>query len=93
MGSPPSDSLGPARPTPGYAAYGRDYVPPAPEPDVRRQPIVRHLVLFAATLLMTTYVGTAHYYGFRSDFGDAVRSKVVRLGAATVGPALSSPIF
>ena len=72
MGSPPSDSLGPARPTPGYAAYGRDYVPPAPEPDVRRQPIVRHLVLFAATLLMTTYVGTAHYYGFRSDFGDAV---------------------
>jgi len=71
MGSSSSDPLG-ARPTPGYAALHRDYVPPAPEPDVRRQPIVRHLVLFAATLLMTTFVGTAHYYGFRADFGDAV---------------------
>jgi membrane-associated protease RseP (regulator of RpoE activity) len=70
MGSPSSDSLGPARPTPGYAALDRDYVPPALEPDVRPQPIVRHLVLFAATLLMTTFVGTAHYYGFRADFGD-----------------------
>lgn len=29
----------------------------------------------------------------RADFGDAVRSQVVRLGAATVGPALSPPIF
>jgi membrane-associated protease RseP (regulator of RpoE activity) len=74
MGSPSSDPLGPARPTPGYAALDRDYVPPAPEPDVRRQPIVRHLVLFAATLLMTTFVGTAHYYGFRADFGDQVPS-------------------
>jgi len=72
MGSPSSDPLGPARPTPGYAALDRDYVPPAPEPDARRQPIVRHLVLFAATLLMTTFVGTAHYYGFTADFGDQV---------------------
>ena len=71
MGSPSSDPHG-ARPTPGYAALDRDYVPPAPEPDVRRQPIVRHLVLFAATLLMTTFVGTAHYYGFKAEFGDQV---------------------
>jgi membrane-associated protease RseP (regulator of RpoE activity) len=70
MGSSPSDPLGPARPTPGYAAHDRDYVPPAPEPDVRRQPIVRHLLLFAATLVVTTLVGTAHYYGFQADFGD-----------------------
>ena len=72
MGSPSSDLSGPARPTPGYAALDRDYVPPAFEPDVRRQPIVRHLVLFAATLLMTTFVGTAHYYGFQADFSDQV---------------------
>ena len=64
MGSPPSDLSGPSRPTPGYAALERDYVPPAPEPDVRRQPIVRHLVLFVATLLMTTVVGAEHYAGF-----------------------------
>ena len=64
MGSPSSDPLGPARPTPGYAAFDRDYVPPAPEPDVRRQPIVRHLVLFAATLVSTTAVGANHYAGF-----------------------------
>ena len=70
MGSPPSDPLGPVRPTPGYAAYQRDYVPPAPEPDIRRQPIVRHLLLFAATLVVTTLVGTAHYYGFQADFSD-----------------------
>ena len=68
MGSPSSDPLGPARPTPGYAAYDRDYVPPPPEPDVRRQPIVRHLLLFAATLLVTTLVGAGHYYGFQADF-------------------------
>ena len=70
MGSFPSDPLGPARPTPGYAAYDRDYVPPAPEPDVRRQPIVRHLLLFAATLIVTTLVGAGHYYGFQADFAD-----------------------
>lgn len=65
MGSPSSDDLsGPARPTPGYAALNRDYKPPALEPDVRRQPIVRHLVLFVATLLMTTVVGAQHYAGF-----------------------------
>ena len=64
MGSPSSDPLGPARPTPGYAALERDYVPPALEPDVRRQPIVRHLVLFAATLVSTTLVGANHYAGF-----------------------------
>src|ERR1044071_10392918 len=64
MGSPSSDPLGPARPTPGYAAFDRDYVPPAPEPDVRRQPIVRHLVLFAATLVSTTLVGANHYASF-----------------------------
>jgi membrane-associated protease RseP (regulator of RpoE activity) len=70
MGSSTSDPLGPARPTPGYAAYGRDYVPPSPEPDVRRQPIVRHLLLFVATVLTTTLVGADHYYGFQSDFSD-----------------------
>ena len=65
MGSPSSDDLfGPARPTPGYAALNRDYVPPALEPDVRRQPIVRHLVLFVATVLMTTVIGAQHYAGF-----------------------------
>jgi membrane-associated protease RseP (regulator of RpoE activity) len=66
MGSPSSDPLGPARPTPGYAAQQRDYVPPAPEPDVRRPSIVRHLVLFAATVLTTTLVGVDHYYGFQA---------------------------
>src|SRR5262245_22933945 len=64
MGSPSSAPLGPARPTPGYAAFDRDYVPPPPDPDVRRQPIVRHLVLFAATLVSTTAVGAQHYAGF-----------------------------
>jgi hypothetical protein len=64
MGFPSSDPSGPARPTPGYAALQRDYVPPPPEPDVRRQPIVRHLVLFAATLLATTVTGIDHYVGF-----------------------------
>jgi membrane-associated protease RseP (regulator of RpoE activity) len=70
MGTPSSAPLGPARPTPGYAAHDRDYVPPPPEPDVRRQPIVRHLLLFAATLLVTTIVGAGHYYGFQADFSD-----------------------
>jgi membrane-associated protease RseP (regulator of RpoE activity) len=64
MGSPSSDPLGPARPTPGYAALDRDYVPPAPEPDVRRHPIVRHLVLFAATVVMTTVAGAGYYLNF-----------------------------
>jgi membrane-associated protease RseP (regulator of RpoE activity) len=64
MGSPPSDPLGPARPTPGYAAQHRDYMPPAPDPDVRPQPIVRHLVLFAATLVSTTFWGIGYYLGF-----------------------------
>ena len=64
MGSPPSDPLGPARPTPGYAAQHRDYVPPASDPDVRPQPIVRHLVLFAATLVSTTFWGIGYYVGF-----------------------------
>jgi len=64
MGSPPSDPLGPARPTPGYAALDRDYVPPALDPDVRRPPIVRHLVLFAATLVSTTFWGVGYYLGF-----------------------------
>jgi membrane-associated protease RseP (regulator of RpoE activity) len=64
MGSPSSDLPGPARPTPGYAALERDYVPPALDPDVRPQPIVRHLVLFAATLAMTTFMGAQHYLGF-----------------------------
>jgi membrane-associated protease RseP (regulator of RpoE activity) len=80
MGSPSSDFPDPIRPTPGYAAFARDYVPPAPEPEVRRQPIVRHLVLFAATLLMTTFVGTAHYYGFQADFS----AEVPRLSGWTV---------
>ena len=45
--------LGPpdtGRPTPGYAALDRDYVPPPPEPAARRHPIVRHLVLFLLTV-------------------------------------------
>jgi membrane-associated protease RseP (regulator of RpoE activity) len=67
MGSPSSDSLGPARPTPGYAALHRDYVPPAPEPDVRRQPIVRHLVLFLATVVTTTATGAFHYANFSGE--------------------------
>ena len=66
------DSLGPARPTPGYAAFDRDYVPPTPEPDIRRQPIVRHLVLFAATLASTTLIGTEHYYVFVAGTTGAV---------------------
>ena len=64
MGSASSAPLGPARPTPGYAAQHRDYVPPAPDPDVRRPSIVRHLLLFAATVATTTIVGVGHYYGF-----------------------------
>jgi len=68
MGSPSSDPLGPARPTPGYAAHDRDYVLPPPEPDVRRHPIVRHLVLFAATVVTTTWIGAYHYYGFLADY-------------------------
>src|SRR5215467_6818494 len=64
MGSPSSAPLGPARPTPGYAALHRDYVPPPPDPDVRRPSIVRHLLLFAATVATTTIVGVGHYYGF-----------------------------
>ena len=64
MGTPPSAPLGPARPTPGYAAQHRDYVPPAPDPDVRPQPIVRHLVLFAATLVSTTLWGIGYHLGF-----------------------------
>jgi membrane-associated protease RseP (regulator of RpoE activity) len=68
MGLPsPSD-----RPTPGYAAFQRDYVPPPPEPDVRRQPIVRHLVLFALTVISTTLVGAGHYAVFQSDFAGPV---------------------
>jgi len=70
MGSSSSDLSEPARPTPGYAAFDRGYVLPPSEPDRRPQPIVRHLVLFAATLLMTTLVGAAHYYGFQADFTD-----------------------
>jgi membrane-associated protease RseP (regulator of RpoE activity) len=70
MGSSSSDLPEPARPTPGYAAFDRGYVLPPSEPDRRPQPIVRHLVLFVATLLMTTLVGTAHYYGFQADFTD-----------------------
>src|SRR5215471_9552407 len=72
MGSPTSDLSGPARPTPGYAAFDRDYVPPAPEPDVRRQPIVLHLVLFAATVLATTFMGALHYASFQADFSSQV---------------------
>jgi membrane-associated protease RseP (regulator of RpoE activity) len=64
MGSSSSDLSGPERPTPGYAALQRDYVPPAPEPEVRRRPIVRHLVLFVATVVTTTAVGMLHYQGF-----------------------------
>lgn len=63
--------LGPpdaVRPTPDYAALDRDYPPPAPEPEPRRDPIVRHIVLFVLTLVMTTLVGAEHYYGFQSDF-------------------------
>src|SRR6185436_3392053 len=94
MGSPSSDPLGPARPTPGYAAFDRDYVPPAPDPDVRRQPIVRHLVLFAATLVSTTLVGANHYAGFLGGGGAAVSSwDLVRHGlwysAAVLGILLA----
>lgn len=64
MGAPSSDLSGPARPTPGYAALSRDYVPPPPEPDARRQPILRHLVLFVLTVASTTAVGTLHYSAF-----------------------------
>ena len=67
-------TLGPpdtGRPTPGYAALDRDYVPPPPEPDERRHPIVRHIVLFILTFLLTTFVGVDHYYGFQSDFSTA----------------------
>ena len=63
--------LGPpntGRPTPGYAALDRDYVPPPPEPEARRHPIVRHIVLFVLTFVVTTLVGVDHYYGFQSDF-------------------------
>ena len=66
--------LGPpdtGRPTPGYAALDRDYVPPPPEPDARRHPIVRHIVLFVLTFVVTTLVGVEHYYGFQSDFATA----------------------
>lgn len=68
-------SLGPSdsgRPTPGYAALDRDYVPPPPEPEPRRHPIVRHIVLFALTVWTATMVGVAHYYGFQSDFNTTV---------------------
>jgi membrane-associated protease RseP (regulator of RpoE activity) len=67
-------TLGPpdsGRPTPGYAAWNRDYVPPPPEPEERRHPIVRHIVLFILTFLLTTFVGVDHYYGFQSDFATA----------------------
>jgi membrane-associated protease RseP (regulator of RpoE activity) len=57
-----------ARPTPGYAAWDRDYVPPRPDPEPRRHPIVRHIVLFVLTFLVTTLMGVDHYYGFQSDF-------------------------
>lgn len=59
------------RPTPGYAALNRDYPPPPPEPERRRDPIVRHIVLFVLTLVMTTLIGAEHYYGFQSDFSTA----------------------
>ena len=72
MGSSSSDPLGPARPTPGYAAQFRDYVPPTLEPDVRPRPIVRHLVLFAATVVTTTWIGAYHYYGFLADYSQTV---------------------
>ena len=35
----------------------------------RNRPLL-HLVLFLATVLSTTYVGSSHYAGFASDFGD-----------------------
>jgi membrane-associated protease RseP (regulator of RpoE activity) len=67
MPSSPFDSSADARPTPGYAALNRDYPPPA-ESERRRDPIVRHVVLFVLTLVMTTLIGVEHYYGFASDF-------------------------
>jgi membrane-associated protease RseP (regulator of RpoE activity) len=74
MGSPSSDLSGPARPTPGYAALERDYVPPPPDPEVRRQPILRHLLLFAATLFSTTLVGANHYASFLGASATAATS-------------------
>lgn len=41
-------------------------MPPAPDPDVRHPSIVRHLLLFAATVATTTIVGVDHYYLFLS---------------------------
>ena len=71
MASSPLDSPADTRPTPGYAALDRDYPPPPPEPERRRDPIVRHVVLFLLTLVMTTLIGVEHYYGFASDFSTA----------------------
>jgi membrane-associated protease RseP (regulator of RpoE activity) len=82
MGSSTSDPLGSARPTPGYAAHNRDYVPPPPEPDVRRQPIVRHLLLFAATVASTAAVGTLHYRDFLDPTATPTNWELVRNGLA-----------
>ena len=42
-----------------------------PNRSARRHPIVRHIVLFVLTFVMTTLVGVDHYYGFQSDFATA----------------------
>jgi membrane-associated protease RseP (regulator of RpoE activity) len=71
MAPSPLDPLDAVRPTPGYAALERESPPPPPEPVRRRDPIVRHIVLFVLTLVMTTLIGAEHYYGFQSDFATA----------------------
>jgi membrane-associated protease RseP (regulator of RpoE activity) len=63
-----------ARPTPGHAAWDRDYPPPPPDPVRRRDPVLRHVVLFLLTLAMTTLVGASHYDGFQSDFAAGPRA-------------------
>jgi membrane-associated protease RseP (regulator of RpoE activity) len=46
------------------------YTPPAPEP--QRDPLVRYVILFLATVFTTTAAGGMHYLSFYQGFGDGL---------------------
>jgi membrane-associated protease RseP (regulator of RpoE activity) len=54
------------------------YTPPDPEPlapsavEGQRDPLVRYVILFLATVFTTTTAGASHYLSFYQGFGDAL---------------------
>ncbi len=72
MGVSPSDDSPEVRFPDLTLASVRTPVPLAPEPVAPRWP-VRHIILFALTLLTTTMAGVDHYAAFQLDFGSSAQ--------------------